>query len=186
LPCPREYCEATDWTTDDQLIVNVRDPGGGDVWIVPLNTARGARPLLAEGYDERDARIAPRRDWVAYVSNESGRPEVSVRSVAGGAKRIVISAGGGDQPVWRRDGGELFFVDPQGRLQSASVTWNSAGTPVFGRPTALPVPPIGFGHWGTQYDVSPDGRQLYFVRRNDETGPREIQVVLGWRGLLKS
>src|SRR4030095_3917646 len=47
-------------------------------------------------------RISPDRRWIAYVSEESGRPEVSVRNLTGPATRVVISASGGDQPAWAR------------------------------------------------------------------------------------
>jgi hypothetical protein len=88
--------------------------------------------------------------------------------------------------VWRGDGEELFFVDPDGQLRSVSVHWNRDGRPGFGLPTSLNVPPIGRGHWGTPYDVSPDGTRTYFLRRNDDPAPREIHVVIGWRALLGS
>jgi hypothetical protein len=48
----------------------------------------------------------------------------------------------------------------------------------------LPVPSIGSGHWGTQYDVSQDGRVLYFIDRTAEAPPDEVTVVIGWRALL--
>jgi hypothetical protein len=119
------------------------------------------------------------------VSDESGRPQVSVRSVNGPPQRIVVSNEGGDQPVWGHDGNELFFIDPEGQLCSASVHWGRDGLPDIGLPVKLSVPPIGRGHWGTPYDVSPDGRRIYFLRRNDDPPPREIHVVVGWRALFQ-
>ncbi|HSC27944.1 MAG TPA: protein kinase, partial [Vicinamibacterales bacterium] len=184
FPCPGEYCEPTDWSSDG-LIVNVSDARTEDVWLVPAAGTGGGRPILAEAFPERDARIAPNGRWIAYVSEESGRPEVSARSLAGPPARIVVSAQGGAQPVWRRDGSELFFVDPQGRLNGVPVKWTGAGSPAFGPVSSLPVPRVGFGHWGTQYDVSPDGSRVYLLRRNDDPPPREIHVVLGWRALLQ-
>ena len=50
---------------------------------------------------------------------------------------------------------------------------------------ALNVPRIGPGHWGTQYDVSRDGQLVYFIDRTLPSGPNGIEVVIGWRGLLK-
>jgi hypothetical protein len=86
--------------------------------------------------------------------------------------------------VWRSDGTELFFVDLQGHLRSVSVRWSRDGLPTFGLPAKLNVPPLGRGHWGTPYDVSPDGGRIYFLRRNDDPPPHEIHVVIGWRALL--
>jgi serine/threonine protein kinase/Tol biopolymer transport system component len=182
-PCPSEYCEPTDWTSRG-LLVNALGSQGADVWIVPTEDGATAQPLLAEPFAERDARLSRNGQWVAYVSEESGRPEVSVRSVLGAPKRIAISGQGGDQPVWRADGAELFFVDPEGFLRSVPVRWSRDGLPTFGLPTKLNVARIGLGHWGTPYDVSPDGSRIYFLRGNDDPPPHEIHVVIGWRALL--
>jgi Tol biopolymer transport system component len=182
FPCPGE-CYPTDWTSDGQeLIINVLGAQGGDVWTITTSDGSAARPLLNAPFTERDARVSPDRQWIAYVSEESGRPEVSVRRLSGGPHRVVISAGGGDQPVWSRDGLELFFVNPEGRLQSVRVPRNGD---TFGLPVAMRVPPIGFGHWGTQYDVSPDGRRIYFLGPNAQAAAREFHVIMGWRSLLK-
>ena len=189
LPCPRAFCEPTDWSPDGgRLLVNVRDDHdrGGDVWAVSTNPKGSAQPLLAEAFTERDARLSPDGRWIAYVSEESGRAEVSVRSVSGPLRRIVISGDGGDQPVWRRDGAELFFVDSQGRLRAVAVSPGKGANLTVGVPVELKVPPIPIGQRGTQYDVSPDGRRVYFLDRTREPAPREISVVLGWRALLRT
>jgi eukaryotic-like serine/threonine-protein kinase len=189
LSCPGAkdtYCEPTDWSPDGRhLVVNVSGVRDSDIWAVALEPGGSTQPLLAEPYSERDARLSPDGRWISYVSDESGRPEVSVRNLSGAPTRIMISGEGGEQPVWRRDGAELFFVDPRGRLHSVPVRWTSSGLPEFGLSVDLPVPPIGFGHWGPQYDVSPDGRRIYFMRRNDEASPHEIGMVIGWRALLR-
>jgi len=122
---------------------------------------------------------------VAYVSEETGRPEVSVQTIDASPRREVISVAGGDQPVWNRNGRELFFVDPDGRLRSTAVSMGAGGRPVFRNPVLLDVPPIGSGHSGTQYDVSPDGRRIHFFDRRMEPPPSEFGVVVGWRGMLR-
>ncbi|HXW10908.1 MAG TPA: hypothetical protein VD737_09840, partial [Steroidobacteraceae bacterium] len=143
------------------------------------------RPLFTAEYGERDARFSHDGRWVAYVSHEAGRPEVWVRTISGKPRRIVVSGEGGTQPVWSRDGRLLYFVGLQGQLRSVAVHWGENGNPSFDLPRQPDLPPIGFGHWGTQYDVSPDDSRIYFVRPNDDPAPQEIQVVLGWRELLE-
>jgi dipeptidyl aminopeptidase/acylaminoacyl peptidase len=184
FPCPGEYCEPTDWTPRG-LLVNVLEAQRADIWLVPTEPGSTAQPLLTEVFTERDARMSRDGRWIAYVSEESGRPEVSVRSISGPQKRMPISSDGGDHPVWRSDGSELFFVDLAGHLRSVPVKWSGDGIPTLGLPAMLNVPPIGGGHWGTPYDVSPDGSQIYFLRRNPNAPSREIDVIIGWRALLE-
>ncbi len=70
------YCEPTDWW-DDRLLVTVRTARGGDIWSVAADKGHTAQPLLADAHSERDGRVSPDGRWIAYVSDESGRPEVS-------------------------------------------------------------------------------------------------------------
>jgi eukaryotic-like serine/threonine-protein kinase len=191
LPCPvpYPYCEPTDWSPDGRhLIVNTRlamNGARGDVWSVSLKIGGSAEAILSGVFPEYDARISPDGQWLAYVSEETGRPEVSVRAMSGLPRRLVVSASGGSQPVWRRDGREMFYVDLEGRLRGRPVERQPDGELILGAAVPLAVPLIGSGHWSTQYDVSPDGQRVYF---NDQTPvPRssEINVVIGWSALLK-
>ena len=186
-PCP-ERCEPSDWSPDGRtLILTVRTAQGTDVWTMPVEPSGEAdvsRPVFAERFNEHDARISPDGEWIAYVSDESGREEVSVRRISGG-ERTVLSPGGGHQPVWRRDGAELFYVDPQGALRAVAVRRGSGGTLVPGVPVQLGVPPIGVGHWGTQYHVTRDGSRVYFLDRQQPEPATRIEVILGWAALLR-
>jgi hypothetical protein len=154
--------------------------------MLPAVSGGTTRPLLAESFVERDERLSPDGALVAYVSEESGRPEIMVQMVGGPAARDVLSAGGGDQPVWSRRGNELFFVDPKGSLRSVTVSRAPDGRPAFGRTVPVAVPPVGSGHFGTQYDVSPDGRSIYRFDSRVDSPPSEIGIVLGWRALLRA
>jgi Tol biopolymer transport system component len=187
LPCPGSNCEPTDWSPDGRaLLVNTRPTDtGGDVWRVSLDAGKSASAVLFGPFPEYDARISPDGQWLAYVSEETGRPEVSVRAMSGPANRLVVSSHGGSQPVWRRDGRELLYVDRDGRLRGRSVQRQPSGQLTLGVANALSVPLIGSGHWGTQYDVSPDGWHVYFVDRTPAPKPRDIAVVIGWSALLK-
>ena len=116
LPCPGEYCEPTDWSRDGaSLLVTVINSGNQDVWIVPVDPAGPAKPLLTAEFSESDARFSLDGRWVAYVSRESDRPEVWVRTVSGPPRRVVVSGEGGTQPVWARDGKlpPVVFIEPR-------------------------------------------------------------------------
>jgi hypothetical protein len=183
LTCPRAFCEPTDWSSDGrELIVNTYEPGGTDVWTVAVAPGGTSRPLVQSSFNERDARLSPDRRWLAYVSDEAGRPEVSVRSLEGTPRRYTVSPGGGDQVVWQRDGRALYYVDPKGRLRKVSVT-HVGGELSLAQPVELPVT-IGSGHANTQYDVAPDGR-IYYLDPTPPPLPTEIRIVLGWQRLLE-
>ena len=180
--CPVLRCEPSDWSPDGRtLIVTAYTPKGADVWALPVDptTSDTARPLFAESFNERDARISPDGEWIAYVSDESGRNEISVRRMSG-RDRTVISKDGGHQPVWRRDGSELFYVDPDGALRAVAINRRADGVLVPRLPVLVNVPPIGAGHWGTQYNVSPDGSRVYCVDRDPPPPSRRIEVILNW------
>jgi Tol biopolymer transport system component len=183
MACPKSPCEPNDWSPDGRFIVLT--VGGADIWTMPVGSEGQAQPFLAESFTERDARISPDGRWLAYVSDETGRPEVSVRSLAGPTRRFVVSSGGGDQPVWRHDGGELFFAGAEGRLFVVSVRPGPNGGLSFGAATMLNVPPLGERHGGTIYEVSLDGRRVYYPHQNSQSPPREFSVVLGWKALIK-
>jgi Tol biopolymer transport system component len=183
VACPKSPCAPSDWSPDGRFLVLT--VGGTDVWTMPVGSEGQAQPLLTESFTERDARVSPDGRWLAYVSDETGRPEVSVRSLTGPARRFVVSSGGGDQPVWRRDGAELFFAGPEGRLFAVSVRPSPNAGLSFGAATKLNVPPLGERHGGTIYDVSLDGRRVYFPHQTDLKPPREFGIVLGWRALIK-
>lgn len=183
MACPKSPCEPSDWSPDGRFLVLT--VGRTDVWTMPVGSEGPAQPLLTGSFTERDARISPDGRWLAYVSDETGRPEVSVRSLVGPPRRFVVSSVGGDQPVWRHDGAELFFAGPEGRLFAVSVRPSPNAGLSFGAVTKLNVPPLGEGHQNTIYDVSLDGRIVYFQHQTDLKPPREFGVVMGWRALIK-
>jgi dipeptidyl aminopeptidase/acylaminoacyl peptidase len=152
---------------------------------MPIGSEDRAQPILAESFTERDARISPDGRWLAYVSDETGRPQVSVRSLVGPARRHVVSSGFGDQPVWRHDGVELFYAGPEGRLFAVSVRSSPSEDRLLGDATKLNIPPLGERHQSTIYDVSLDGQTFYFQHQTDTKPPRQFGVVVGWRALIK-
>jgi hypothetical protein len=105
--------------------------------------------------------------------------------MSGPRRRLVVSNDGGSQPVWRRDGHELLYVDREGRLRGRSVGRLSHGELTPAAALSLSVPLIGSGHWGTQYDLLSEGQRVHFIDHTPAPRPSDINVVIGWRALLK-
>ena len=185
LQCPGDFCEPSDWRADGTLLLTVLESGNSNLWTLSADGTASARPLLTADFDEKDARYSPDGRWIAYVSEEAGRPEVLVHNVTGQARRFAVSGEGGTQPVWSRDGKALYFVDLQGQLSSVAVHWSMDGEPAFALPVKLDLPRVGSGHWGTQYDISPDGKRIYFMEPTQEPAPQEIQIAINWWALLR-
>ena len=103
----------TDWSLDGTtLVFNASGPDTSFVWDIRALTVsdRSVRALVRSGFSELSGRISPDGRWLAFTSNETGREEIYVQELAGGERRLRISPSGGAQPVWRRDGRELFYV----------------------------------------------------------------------------
>jgi len=135
-------------------------------------------PWLATGADERDPAFSPDGRFLAYTSDETGRPEVYVRPFPGPGRKQVVSTGGGGVALWSRDGRELFYV--QGAtLMRAPVTRSPEFT--AGHPQILFTDPLVVWDLALSYDVMPDGESFIVVRQLPGDQPaRELRVVLDW------
>jgi Tol biopolymer transport system component len=164
------------------LFVELDATSGRDISL--LGTDGSARKLIATPANESAPSISPDGRTLAYVSDETGRPEVFVASLDNPARRVRVSVQGGTEPVWRRDGGELFFRSGS-RMMAADV-----GT----RPAVYAKPPRQLfeaafhpGSAGSPgYDVSSDGTRFLMLRpAASDTERRELRVALGWGEGLK-
>ena len=176
---------ATDWTRDGRTaLVSITAPvTARDIAAFSADDSSLMALFHGAAY-EIQARFSPDNRWIAYASNETGRWEVFVEPLPPtSGPRSQVSADGGSQPVWRRDGKELFFLAPDGKLMVASVSPGAAfvhGTPqaLFQagmRPTYAPYP--------VTYDVTPDGQRFLVDRVRPGTGPT-ISIVLNWTAAL--
>jgi len=73
-------------------------------------------------FNEADGMLSPDNKWLAFVSDESGRPEVYIRPFGHAGEKIRVSIDGGSEPRWHPKGRELFYVSSDGMLMSVPVT----------------------------------------------------------------
>jgi eukaryotic-like serine/threonine-protein kinase len=90
---------------------------------------KASTPLVSTQFAEEAGALSPDERWLAYQSDETGRPEVYVRSLAQDGGRWRISSLGGTTPLWRQDGRELYFVTPRGQLMAVGVEAGAAFRP---------------------------------------------------------
>ena len=173
-----------DLSPDGQfLIYETIDPTTRiDLWYLPLSGDRKPKPFVVTPFEEYNAQFSPDGRWVAYVTNESGRGEVSVQAFPGPGDKRQVSSAGGTMPRWRKDGRELFYLGAEGQLMAAEVRLS----PSFDSrvPTALfKVSLLESPDW--QYDVSPDGTRILVNRVSKETEATPMTVVLDWAAGLE-
>jgi hypothetical protein len=185
-----EHSHVIDWSPDGRtLVIGVQDPTtSNDLMLLDLET-RHARPLMQSRFNDRFGRFSPDGKWIAYSSDESGREEIYVQPFPALDARMQVSTDGGTQPIWSRDGRELFYRSAREVMTTAV---RSEAPLAFAPPRALFTdrferPQVG-DH--TTFDVAPDGRFLMIAppayAEGRSTGRNELHVVLNWFGELKA
>ena len=173
----------TSWSPDGAWLAFTRDhdEGSSDIEMMPTTGERAPVPFAATDAREVGATFSPDGRWVAFVSDGSGRNEVFAQPFPGPGRPVQLSTAGGVEPMWSRDGRELFYRQANA-LVAVSVDPAAAdlapGTPVVlfeGRYELSP-----YGGRQANYDVSPDGRRFLMVRRKNLPEPTSIQIVLSW------
>jgi len=147
-----------------------------DIWILPLDGERTPKPFLNTSFDERSPMLSPDGRWLAYVSNESGRSEVYVRTFPDlSGSRWQVSTDGGTEPLWAKNGKELFYKGSN-RLFSASI--ETEPTFKVGTREALFEDVYWHSASHTLYDIHPDGKRFVMVKGLEQSS--ELIVVQNW------
>ena len=176
-----------DWSADGRFIIYAQrvEKTRRDVWAFPITGDRQPYPLLNSEFDEREAQLSPDGRWFAYLSDESGSYEVYVQAFTAdgklGGNKLRISARGGNQPRFRRDGEELFYVAADGQMMSVTVKTSAAAFEP-GAPKALfksrMVREINVA-W-IDYDVTADGQRFLIGTLVSEGNATPVSVILNW------
>jgi eukaryotic-like serine/threonine-protein kinase len=170
-----------------QLLASVNRKGSFQRLLFPVGGP--ATPALLSSsprFSEQHPAFSPDGRWTAFDSNESGEREVYVQPLRDGPKRQV-SIGGGQMPVWNRNGAELFYAARDGMLMSVSVKAGPGGLET-GEPQPLFLLQLGTQGeipWVSRpYDVSPDGQRFLVIRRAADAEPERAVVVTNWTAAL--
>ena len=139
-------------------------------------------PVVTGPVNEYVAELSPDGRWLAYLSAESGRYEIYVQAFPDAGEKWTLSTEGGKEPVWSRDGRELFYRDGE-RMMVVGLQIE----PVFrpGAPRMLFEAPFVSNPGGyPNYDVSLDGARFIMIE-TDATELNEIHIVQNWTEELK-
>ncbi|MGA7380896.1 MAG: protein kinase [Terriglobales bacterium] len=170
----------TDWSHDGKYVLYER---GTDLWFVTFPSLSSS--LFLKGLSTpRAGHFSPDGKWVAYASNESGRWEVYVTSFPEAHGKWQVSNAGGEQPRWRSDGKEFYYLAPDGKIMATPVTAGAnfdAGTPValF---QANPRELVATSEQSS-YDVSKDGEK-FLINTQLKTAMTPMSIVMNWTAKL--
>ncbi len=150
-----------------------------DIYVLLLdeqNQKIQSQPFIQRNHNQRHGIWSPDGQWIAYASDETGRWEVYVEPYPGPGPKTMVSTGGGFQPVWARDGKELFYRSKD-KIMSATVEMESEFR-------VIECEVLFEGKYLSRvnrrdYDVASDGRFL-MIQEPEESTPLGIHVTLNW------
>ena len=167
------------WSPDGRFILYESE---GKLWALSLDGERKQLILFTTSGESRPD-ITPNMRWMAYQSNESGRNEVYVQSFPPAGGKWQVSTAGGEEPYWRRDGRELFYVAGK-RLMAVEVKTDGQ---IFqlGRPKPLFDVRLEMETRRSRYQVAANGQRFLVNVPLESTLSAPITVVTNWTAGLK-
>ena len=146
---------------------------GADVWTISLEGNHNARPLLKTRFSEGNGSISPDGRWLAYQSNETGRFEISVVPYLATGPALQVTSAGGVEPVWGRDGRELYYRSNE-RFMAVPMTLGAAAK--SGEPRLL----FSANYLSAPLFVPALDRFLFVRDDGQQSAGRAFNLVLGW------
>jgi Tol biopolymer transport system component len=198
--------KAANGTGDEQLVykdeganISARDVSRDGRWLVLGRFAPGEQPATivvpADGKGvavrlpgngaQQAGQLSPDGRFIAYMSNETGTPQVYVQTWPLGGGKWQISNGGGAAPRWRGDGKELFYRNIAHEFFAVPVTLDprfAAGIPklLFKRRVQSENPAA------PTWTVTVDGRKFLLNAALATTQASPFTVVLNWPETLNA
>jgi dipeptidyl aminopeptidase/acylaminoacyl peptidase len=148
------------WSHDGRFLLFVTNSRttSNDIWVLPLFGDRTPYPYLRTEASENWAAFSPDGKWVAYSSTDSGTIEVYVSPFPATGRRWRVSADGGSQARWRRDGSEIFYLAPDRQVIAAAVSTTGGEFTVKGYDPLFEIRhPYGAYH---AFDVTADAMRF--------------------------
>jgi len=173
------------WTADGGLLYHFVGEGGNrELMLLPAGATEPV-PFLATQFNEQGAAVSPDGRWVAYTSNQSGRNEVYVRPYPGPDPEYLISNQGGTQPMWSRDGTEIFYRAADRRMVAVRVETGER-LRVLEREELFDTAGFLFNVARTPYDVHPEGRFLMVQVAEMQDAGAQLHLVENFGAVLRA
>ena len=177
-----DYVASAGANPDELLMVRINPDAGGDIYLFSMSGAHAPKVLIAGRGYQGGPQLSPDKRWLAYQSDETGQPEIYVRSYPALERAWQVSVGGGFQPRWGAGGREVLY---RAGGPMVAVAFDGRGdAPALGKPQTLFNQAFDYGQGISiaNYDVSRDGR---LVMLRSEPGVAPFHVIRNWAEGLK-
>ena len=155
---------------------------GRNLYARPIDGSEPARPIRATRAEEGSVSFSPDGGFLAYQASESGRLEVYAQSFPGAEERVQLSADGGTDPLWARNGEIFYRRNDEFRV----ITPRRTGSLDFQEPrTLFSVGLSASNAYETRsFDVTRDGSRILAIRIPPANRSRQIEVITNWTSEL--
>jgi Tol biopolymer transport system component len=164
----------TDWR-GSSVFAQAADPTSGFDIVAIEEPGRTRTVIVKSGFDDTDGRWSPDGTWLAFVSNESGRPDIYATPRQGG--RVRVSFGGGIRPRWSRDGRSLFFVRDSAIMRATLAT----GSPASFSPAVQILDAPGI----RDFDVAHRRDGLLAIVPVGATASSTVSAIVEWQSTIR-
>jgi serine/threonine-protein kinase len=175
-----------EWSPDGRWLLfrGFNRETGRDIFRVAMEGDRTPQPIAQTPFQETSPAVSPDGRWLAYVTDQSGRPEVVIQTFPVPGPAVQVSVDGGTSPVWSPSGRSLFYrSDKLDGMRSVNLAFDP--TPrVVGREVLFDDSPYFWVPYDASFDVDPQSGQFLMV---EGSGVAEVElvVVLNWLGELR-
>jgi Tol biopolymer transport system component len=162
----------TSWSPDGKWLIghDYTSTNGTDCYVVSVNS-NDSIPIANSGSQEWNGQFSPDGRWIAFESNESGRPEIYIISFPKLEGKRQISEEGGRLPLWDRNGKFIYYIS-NGFMIEQPVELSDGFKK--GKPIKL------FFANALNFDLSPDGKKFYLTRSNVKRPNPPLHLIINW------
>jgi serine/threonine protein kinase len=184
-----------DWTTNNIVFQRLKTASlTSEIWLLSMPEKKTSA-YVNNGFNNVQARVSPDGRYLAYATSESGSASLQIVVQTFPDPKInrwQITAQGGSEPLWRSDGGELYYLAPDGKLMAVAVksgpTFEAGQTSELFQ-TSLKPAGVENNPFANRYAVSKDGQRFLIAAgsstpaTNGDSIP--ITALVNWTATLR-
>jgi Tol biopolymer transport system component len=166
------------WYDDQNLLVSAHPDAEGAQVIRQVNAETGEMTtVLSDAFHFSNPRISPDGNWIAYISTESGRSELYIRSWPDLAQKWQASRDGASFPSWSPDGSQLVFAS----LAALELRYVNFDTSQDEPRIGIPMRKLGLSADMQWPILNPRHDRLYYVDVKEPGVLPPAKVIFGWQ-----